>query len=63
MANHFRHSDHRFEWNRVQFRAWADSTAARHDYSVRYEDIGEQDKNQNTPTQMAVFRKNTENDV
>ena len=62
-ANHFRHSDHRFEWNRVQFRAWADSIAARHDYSVRYEDIGEQDKNQNTPTQMAVFRKNTENAV
>jgi len=62
-ANHFRHSDHRFEWNRVQFRAWADSVAARHGYSVRYEDIGEQDKNQNTPTQMAVFRKNTGNAV
>ncbi|MDR2718371.1 MAG: 3' terminal RNA ribose 2'-O-methyltransferase Hen1 [Treponema sp.] len=58
-ANHFRHGDHRFEWNRVQFRAWADSAATRHDYSVRYEDIGEQDANQNTPTQMAVFRKNT----
>ena len=62
-ANHFRHSDHRFEWNRAQFRAWGDSVAARHDYSVRYEDIGEQDKNQNTPTQMAVFRKNTGNVV
>jgi 3' terminal RNA ribose 2'-O-methyltransferase Hen1 len=58
-ANRFRHGDHRFEWNRVQFRAWADSAAARHDYSVRYEDIGEQDEKQNTPTQMAVFRKNT----
>jgi 3' terminal RNA ribose 2'-O-methyltransferase Hen1 len=58
-ANRFRHGDHRFEWNRIQFRAWANLTAGRHDYSVLYEDIGEQDENQNTPTQMAVFRKNT----
>ncbi|WP_461256622.1 3' terminal RNA ribose 2'-O-methyltransferase Hen1 [Treponema sp. R80B11-R83G3] len=57
--NKFRHGDHRFEWNRVQFRAWADSAAGRNGYSVRYEDIGEQDENQNTPTQMAIFRKNT----
>jgi len=56
--NKFRHGDHRFEWNRVQFHNWADSAAARNDYSVRYEDIGEQDENQNTPTQMAIFRKN-----
>jgi 3' terminal RNA ribose 2'-O-methyltransferase Hen1 len=56
--NKFRHGDHRFEWNRVQFRAWADSAAARNNYSVRYEDIGEKDENQNTPTQMAIFSKN-----
>jgi len=58
-ADQFRHGDHRFEWNRSQFRAWADSAAARNDYSVRYEDIGEKDENQNAPTQMAVFKKNT----
>jgi 3' terminal RNA ribose 2'-O-methyltransferase Hen1 len=57
-ADSFRHGDHRFEWNQPQFRAWADSLAARHAYSVRYEDIGEQDEGQGTPTQMAVFRKN-----
>jgi len=56
--NKFRHGDHRFEWNRVQFRAWADSAAARNNYSVRYEVIGEKDENQNTPTQMAIFKKN-----
>ncbi|GBU27432.1 hypothetical protein R84B8_00962 [Treponema sp. R8-4-B8] len=56
--NRFRHGDHRFEWNRVQFRAWVDSAAARNGYSVRYEDIGEQDENKNTPTQMAIFKKN-----
>jgi 3' terminal RNA ribose 2'-O-methyltransferase Hen1 len=54
----FRHGDHRFEWNRDQFRAWAGSAASRFAYSVRYEDIGEQDDEKRTPTQMAVFRKN-----
>jgi 3' terminal RNA ribose 2'-O-methyltransferase Hen1 len=58
-ADFFRHSDHRFEWNRPQFRAWADSAAARFGYSVRFEDIGEQDEEQRTPTQMAVFKKDT----
>jgi 3' terminal RNA ribose 2'-O-methyltransferase Hen1 len=58
MEDFFRHGDHRFEWNRDRFRAWADSVAARFAYSVRYADIGEQDDEQRTPTQMAVFRKN-----
>ena len=58
-ANRFRHSDHRFEWNSVQFYKWAESVAARYGYSVRYRDIGEQDERQRTPTQMAVFSKNT----
>lgn len=58
-ADNFRHSDHRFEWNCSQFHDWADSAADRFGYSVRYESIGEQDENQNTPTQMAVFRKNS----
>jgi 3' terminal RNA ribose 2'-O-methyltransferase Hen1 len=61
-ADGFRHNDHRFEWNRTQFRAWADSAAARFGYLVRYEDIGEQDENQRTPSQMAVFRKNISNE-
>jgi hypothetical protein len=57
MKDFFRHGDHRFEWNRDQFRAWADSVAVRFAYSVRYADIGEQDEEQRTPTQMAVFRR------
>ncbi len=57
-AGSFRHGDHRFEWNRDQFRVWADSVAARYGYTVRYEDIGEQDEEHRTPSQMAVFKKN-----
>jgi 3' terminal RNA ribose 2'-O-methyltransferase Hen1 len=57
-SGNFRHGDHRFEWNRSQFHAWADVVAARYGYTVRYEDIGEQDEKQRTPSQMAVFKKN-----
>jgi 3' terminal RNA ribose 2'-O-methyltransferase Hen1 len=62
-ANRFRHGDHRFEWNRSQFSAWAESVAVRYGYSVRYKDIGERDEGQRTPTQMAVFRKNATGNV
>jgi 3' terminal RNA ribose 2'-O-methyltransferase Hen1 len=52
-----RHRDHRFEWTRAQFRAWADVAAARHGYSVRYLPIGPDDPEVGPPTQMAVFTR------
>lgn len=56
-ADAFRHSDHRFEWTRAQFRAWADEVADRNGYTVEIEGIGEPDAEHGTLTQMAVFRK------
>ncbi|GHV79744.1 hypothetical protein AGMMS49944_15350 [Spirochaetia bacterium] len=56
-AGRFRHADHRFEWNRAQFRAWADAVAARYGYTVRYEDVGAWDEEKGSPTQMGVFTK------
>lgn len=50
-----RHSDHRFEWTRAQFRAWADSVAERYDYRVRYLPVGQDDPEVGPPTQLAVF--------
>ena len=50
-----RHRDHRFEWTRKEFRAWANPAAARNGYSVRYEGIGEEHPEHGHPTQMAVF--------
>lgn len=50
-----RHSDHRFEWTRAQFRAWADSVAERYDYHVRYLPVGQDDPEVGPPTQLAVF--------
>jgi 3' terminal RNA ribose 2'-O-methyltransferase Hen1 len=54
-AEDFRHSDHRFEWSRAEFRMWAESTAERFGYLVRLEGIGETNPDVGTPTQMGVF--------
>ena len=50
-----RHGDHRFEWTRAEFSAWAESTAARFGYEVRMESIGTVDEQHGAPSQMAVF--------
>jgi hypothetical protein len=50
-----RHRDHRFEWTRGEFRAWADRVAAAHGYAVRCLPVGADDPEVGPPTQMAVF--------
>ncbi|WP_053913746.1 3' terminal RNA ribose 2'-O-methyltransferase Hen1 [Streptomyces sp. SCSIO 75703] len=54
-AGHLRHRDHRFEWTREEFRAWAGAVAARHGYRVAYRPVGADDPEVGPPTQMAVF--------
>jgi hypothetical protein len=54
-AGKLRHADHRFEWTRDEFRAWAEGVAGRHGYSVRFLAIGPVDEVLGPPTQMAVF--------
>jgi len=56
-AGRFRHADHRFEWTRAEFRAWAGACAARHGYAARFDGIGEADAQLGAPTQMAVFER------
>jgi len=56
-AGQFRHPDHRFEWTREQFEAWAGGIAERFSYAVRFSGIGEPDVAIGTPTQMAQFDK------
>ncbi|MCL2805553.1 MAG: 3' terminal RNA ribose 2'-O-methyltransferase Hen1 [Treponema sp.] len=53
-----RHSDHRFEWTRDEFRAWAEKTAERFGYTVKISNIGEIDKDLGSSTQMGVFTLN-----
>jgi 3' terminal RNA ribose 2'-O-methyltransferase Hen1 len=54
-AGRFRHRDHRFEWTRAQFEAWAAGAAERFGYRVRVIGVGPEDAVYGPPTQMAVF--------
>jgi 3' terminal RNA ribose 2'-O-methyltransferase Hen1 len=56
-AGQFRHPDHRFEWTRAEFAAWADAVAGRHGYRVRMLPVGPEDAVAGPPTQMAVFSR------
>lgn len=52
-----RHADHRFEWSRAGFEAWAKPVAERFGYSVAFSGIGEEDAALGAPSQMAVFER------
>jgi len=52
-----RHADHRFEWTRGEFQAWAESVAGRFGYAARVEPIGEVDEALGAPSQMAIFER------
>ena len=56
-AGEFRHPDHRFEWTRGEFGAWAAGVSERYGYEVRYAPIGPEDPALGSPTQMAVFTR------
>lgn len=57
-ANELRHSDHRFEWTRAEFRAWTEHICEKFGYSCEISGIGEVDEKLGTPTQMGVFKRN-----
>ncbi|WP_188187220.1 3' terminal RNA ribose 2'-O-methyltransferase Hen1 [Nonomuraea sp. SYSU D8015] len=52
-----RHPDHRFEWTRAEFAAWATRVAAEHGYQVAFEPVGDDDPEVGPPTQMGVFTR------
>jgi len=54
-AGKMRHKDHRFEWSRREFRAWAEGIAKRFGYTVQFLPIGPEDLAVGSPTQMGVF--------
>lgn len=63
-AGAMRHRDHRFEWTREQFRAWAIGVCAKYGYSCEFRGVGEvgvtpDGKDVGTPTQMGVFAKSS----
>jgi 3' terminal RNA ribose 2'-O-methyltransferase Hen1 len=56
-AGELRHADHRFEWTRAEFQAWAGGIADRFGYSVRYLPVGPEEADVGAPSQMAVFTR------
>ncbi|MFO0953290.1 MAG: 3' terminal RNA ribose 2'-O-methyltransferase Hen1 [Isosphaeraceae bacterium] len=58
----FRHSDHRFEWTRAEFRAWAERVAAQHGYALRVLPVGPEDEALGAPSQMGVFTRSEAGD-
>ncbi|MGQ0576483.1 MAG: 3' terminal RNA ribose 2'-O-methyltransferase Hen1 [Pseudonocardia sp.] len=52
-----RHRDHRFEWTRSEFRAWAGGLAAAHGYTTRFLPVGDDDPEVGPPTQLAVLTR------
>jgi len=55
-----RHSDHRFEWTREEFSAWARRVGQEYGYDVEFRAIGTTDPDFGGPTQMAVFNLGSE---
>ena len=56
-AGRFRHRDHRFEWTRTEFQSWASHISKRFGYAFTFHPIGPTDENVGSPTQMAVFSR------
>ncbi|MEV6285044.1 3' terminal RNA ribose 2'-O-methyltransferase Hen1 [Kribbella sp. NPDC051770] len=56
-AGKFRHPDHRFEWTRAEFHAWAAQVCAQYGYAVTFRAVGPDDPEVGPPTQLALFRK------
>jgi 3' terminal RNA ribose 2'-O-methyltransferase Hen1 len=56
-AGKLRHKDHRFEWTRSEFQAWANRVAERFGYSVQFLPVGSEDLDVGAPTQMGVFSR------
>lgn len=56
-AGRLRHEDHRFEWTRGEFQAWANRVGTEHGYACRFLPVGPDDPTVGAPTQMAVFSR------
>ena len=56
-AGQFRHRDHRFEWTRAEFTAWAKDIAESYGYTVHFSPIGPEEAGIGAPSQMGIFRR------
>lgn len=54
----WRHSDHRFEWTRNEFKDFCGAVSKKYGYSYEIFSIGDENPNYGAPTQGVVFTKN-----
>jgi hypothetical protein len=52
-----RHQDHRFEWTRDEFEAWADGISKTYHYATKFLPVGVVDDQLGSPTQRCIFRR------
>ncbi len=52
-----RHADHRFEWTRAEFQAWAGRISRQFGYQVQFLPVGPEDETLGSPTQMGIFTR------
>jgi SAM-dependent methyltransferase len=57
LSNGLRHSDHRFEWSRGEFAAWAHQLGERFGFSVALLGVGTVHPVHGPPTQLALFTR------
>jgi 3' terminal RNA ribose 2'-O-methyltransferase Hen1 len=57
IGDRLRHGDHRFEWTRHEFEAWAKNVSETFGYDVRFLPVGKESKDVGSPTQMGIFTR------
>lgn len=62
-ATEMRHRDHRFEFDRAEFSAWAASICERHDYTSELIDFGDTDPEHGPITQGVLFTQREQREV
>ena len=50
-----RHSDHRFEWTKEEFKSWVDKISEKYKYNAKISGVGEFDEKNGFPTQVVEF--------
>jgi 3' terminal RNA ribose 2'-O-methyltransferase Hen1 len=56
-AGAMRHPDHRFEWSRAEFAAWAERVGYSFGYAAELASVGDVDPQRGGPTQLALFTR------
>jgi 3' terminal RNA ribose 2'-O-methyltransferase Hen1 len=54
-AETMRHEDHRFEWNREEFKTWVEQISEKYNYTYSIFYIGDEAENVGSPSQGVVF--------